>query len=71
MMVKASKDRKTQKAIEMYVHWAIDILKKGLEFGLCSRWFYYKCKGTTEKRVLKNTHMRHTTSVKNTRNRSN
>ena len=28
-------------------------VKTGVECGICSRWFHYKCEGTTEERVLK------------------
>ena len=28
-------------------------IKTGIECGICSRWFHYKCKGTTEKKLLK------------------
>ena len=30
-------------------------VKTGVECGICSRWFHYKCEGTTEERVLNNT----------------
>ena len=28
-------------------------VKRGVECGVCNRWFRYKCEGTTEERVLK------------------
>ena len=28
-------------------------VKTGVECGICSRWFHYKCEGTTKERVLK------------------
>ena len=28
-------------------------VKTGIECGICSRWFHYKCEGSTEERVLK------------------
>ena len=28
-------------------------VKTGVECGICSRWFHYKCEGTTQERVLK------------------
>ena len=44
--------------------------KTEVECGICSRWFHHKCEETTEERI-ENTRMKHTTSVKTTRNRSN
>ena len=46
-------------------------VKTGVECGICSKWFHYKCEGTTEERVLKEYLHEITTSVKKTRNRSN
>ena len=28
-------------------------VKTGVECGICSKWFHYKCDGTTEERVIK------------------
>ena len=28
-------------------------VKTGVKYGICSRWFHYKCEGTKEERVIK------------------
>ena len=54
----------------MYVRYAIDPLKQKENLGFVVDGFMTNVKNHSKKQ-LKNTHMKHTTSVKKTRNRSN
>ena len=58
-------------AMEMFVHYAIDLLKYEWNVGYAVDGFITNVKELQRKDYVKNTHMKHTTSVKKTRNRSN
>ena len=54
----------------MYVHYEINLLKQEWNVGYAADGFNTDVKELQRKYYLKNTHIKHATSVKNTRNRS-
>ena len=47
------KPNKIQNVIRVLCPICDKYVKTGVEYGYCQRWFYFKCKSTTEKQFSK------------------